>query len=227
MGSGAWDRAVSNLYEARSPSAPPVFLPYRRERGFSGPRTSLGQARTSGHPRPSSATVSAADRAPSPSLIPGAHQVPVRAMQPLCGSGKGVWIKGRQRLLTDADNAGKPAFSLVGEGACAQRRRMRSVSSLLRRASPSTPHPTSPSQSSGLGHLLPQGGRRGARSAPFPHAVMFATGVTDRNGDAEIAFSHKAPRKPGIPSGTPGPASPSQARDRPPKRKHSQLIAKL
>ncbi|SFK06083.1 hypothetical protein SAMN04488498_102175 [Mesorhizobium albiziae] len=105
VGSGAWDRAVSNLYEARSPRRRRCSCPTAGSAAFT-PRTSLAsvRARTYGHPRPSSATVSAADPAPSSSLIPGAHQVPVRAMQPLCGRDGGVWIKEKQRLLIDVDN---------------------------------------------------------------------------------------------------------------------------
>ena len=106
MGSGAWDQSRFKLSEARSPRRRRCSCPDRRERGFSASRQSLGQGLDLGVHSPSNATVSAADPTPSPSLIPGAHQVPGRAMARLCGSDKGVWTKGRRRLLIDADKWG-------------------------------------------------------------------------------------------------------------------------
>ena len=93
MGSGVWDQSRFKFIRGPVSQAPPVFLPSRRERGFSAPRQSLGQGPDLRVHSPSNANVSAADPAPSPSLTPSAHQVPVRAMAALCERPEGVWTK--------------------------------------------------------------------------------------------------------------------------------------
>ena len=125
-GAGSAPRKV-NVW--RLPSAPPVVLPDRR-----GPRGGLcrcggaaKRARASDEnfqPRFRHAT----GPAPPPSLIPGAHQVPVRAMPAIMWEAERAWIK-------------KFRFSLIR---CREPRRMRGCSSLARCAPSSAPHPASP-----------------------------------------------------------------------------------
>ena len=136
-GAGSVPRKV-NVW--RLPSAPPVVLPDRR-----GPRGGLcrcggaaKRARASDEnfqPRFRHAT----GPAPPPSLIPGAHQVPVKAMPEIMREAERAWIK-------------KFRFFLSVLGAETDR----GCSNLARCAPSSTPHPTSP-PSLRLGHLLPQG----------------------------------------------------------------------
>ena len=97
-------RAVSNLYEARSPRRRRCSCPPAGSADFQARELASVRARTYGfipqqrhRQRCRSGTVAA--------LIPGAHQVPVRAMAALCGSDKGVTK--RRRVLTDADNAAR------------------------------------------------------------------------------------------------------------------------
>jgi hypothetical protein len=77
----------------RLPSAPPVFCPPAGSADFQPRDKASVRAPDLRVHSPSNATVSAADPAPSASLIPGAHQVRVRAMAALCERPKGVWTK--------------------------------------------------------------------------------------------------------------------------------------
>jgi hypothetical protein len=57
VGCGAWDQGRFKFIRGPLPQAPPLFLPYRRERGFSAPRQSLGQGPDLQGSSPSSASV--------------------------------------------------------------------------------------------------------------------------------------------------------------------------
>jgi hypothetical protein len=78
-GSNVRDHAILILYCGAVSRTSPAFLPYlmgTQRQCTARPRSGPGPQGSS----PSSTTVSAADPAPPPSLIPGAHQVPVRTV---------------------------------------------------------------------------------------------------------------------------------------------------
>ena len=143
-GAGSAPRKV-NVW--RLPSAPPVVLPDRR-----GPRGGLcrcggaaKRARASDEnfqPRFRHAT----GPAPPPSLIPGAHQVPVRAMPGIMREAERAWIKNFRFLHPVAQSRDGCRVFQLG-------------------ALHSVHHPSSDLACAALrlGHLLPQGGEGEAR----------------------------------------------------------------